>query len=152
MTKTNRHFCASSKKSKYGAQKLDSLHFMVIPLQSLPSSFPPSREVNCKQTYKSEHCFSALKQSGTVILCLYKHNFALLELTADKVYASAWAGCVSEGDPKDHQAQWQSLQPANFIKEDGSGRAAGLSWAVVAEASSIFFPLVPCNKSSLGFL
>jgi len=59
---------------------------MVIPLHSLPSSFSPSREFNCKQIYKSEHCFSALKQSGTIILCLYKHNFALLELTADEAY------------------------------------------------------------------
>lgn len=59
-----------------------------------------------------------------------------------------WAGCASEEDSKDHQAQWQSLLPANFIREDGSGRVAGLGWAVVAERSSIFFPLVPCNKSS----
>lgn len=116
---------------------MDSLHFMVIPLHSLPSSFPPSSEVNCKQIYKSERCFSALRQSGTIILCLYKRNFALLELIADEVYASTedfaashpgtCAGYVSEGDPKDHQAQWQSLRPATFIKEDGSGRAAGLS-------------------------
>lgn len=108
VTKSNRHFCASPKNPNiYGAQKLDSLHFMVIPLHSLPSSFPPSREVNCKQIYKSQHCFSALKQSGTIIPCLYKHNFALLECTADEVYASTQgssashpstrAGCVSEG-------------------------------------------------------
>lgn len=56
--------------------------------------------------------------------------------------------CVWEGPQK---AQWQSLQPANFIKEDGSGRATELRWVVVAEGSSIFFPLVSCNKSSLGF-
>jgi len=55
----------------------------------------------------------------------------------------AWAGCVSEGDPEDHPAQ---RQPANVIKEDGSGRAAGLSRAAVADRSSIFLPLVPCNK------
>lgn len=108
---------------------------MVIPLHSLPSSFPPSSEVNCKQIYKSECCFSALRQSGTIILCLYKRNFALLELIADEVYASTEgfaashpstrAGYVSEGDPKDRQAQWQPLRPATFIKEDGSGKLLG---------------------------
>lgn len=113
----------------HGAQKLDSLHFMVIPLHSLPSSFPPSREVNCKQIYKSQHCFSALKQSGTIIPCLYKHNFALLECTADEVYASTQgssashpstrAGCVSEGHLGYYQAQRQSLQPANFVTQGG---------------------------------
>lgn len=123
---------------------------MVIPLHSLPSS----REVNCKQIYKSEHCFSALKQSGTIILCLYKHNFALLELTADEVCASTggssaphhgtWAGSLSERDPTDQQAQWWSLQPAHFLEEeDGSGRAARLSGAVVAERSYIFLPPYP---------
>lgn len=129
---------------------------MIISLHSLPSSFPSSREVNCKQICKSEHCFSALKQSGT-ILGLYKHNFTLLELTADKIYASIkrvslhhtlvrGLGCVW-GDHKDHQVQWQSLQPTQFMKKDGSWRAAGLSWAVAAEGSSVFFPLIPYKKN-----